>query len=316
MRAGQLTGLRERLGLAICGEVVEDRVGGLVPDERLGVVVPVGDPGADRRDQLSNGSVSASLDPRQAGTPRCRREFRAHSITACLRTPTDWLERVGTLDSERTADDDGGSKSPSDYWENGAAVSTRHPLRDVGVLICIAAALLGSSAAAATSQPTPPEPQAVPAIQPLTGDTGRSAAGRWAPYPGDTATPMATSAPISAGGCTYLQVNDDPHLSSGDVSIHGWWQRYSGTCPSQNKVTVGLQAYRCDVTCYWVTVATGSGTYYQGPGSGKWANARRRCAASSAPIGWRGWTDVDLIGINDPSGVTYSNYANYYCTPG
>lgn len=89
-----------------------------------------------------------------------------------------------------------------------------------------------------------------------------------------------------------------------------------GTCPSKNTVTAGLQAYWCDFTCYWVTVATGSGDSYQGPGSGKWANARRRCASSSRPIGWRGWTDVDLIGINDPSGVTYSNYANFYCTPG
>ena len=37
--------------MAVVGEAVEDLVGGLVPDEGLGVVVPVGDPGADRGDE-------------------------------------------------------------------------------------------------------------------------------------------------------------------------------------------------------------------------------------------------------------------------
>jgi hypothetical protein len=46
-------------------------VGGLLPDERLGVVVPVGDPGADRRDKIADRAVGASLDPfrRQLGEP-------------------------------------------------------------------------------------------------------------------------------------------------------------------------------------------------------------------------------------------------------
>jgi hypothetical protein len=49
--------------LAVGGEAVEDLVGGLVPDERFGVVVPVGDPGADRGDEVADGAVAAALDP-------------------------------------------------------------------------------------------------------------------------------------------------------------------------------------------------------------------------------------------------------------
>ena len=41
----------------------DDLVGGLVPDEWLGVVVPVGDPGADRGDEIADGAVGAALDP-------------------------------------------------------------------------------------------------------------------------------------------------------------------------------------------------------------------------------------------------------------
>jgi hypothetical protein len=50
----------------------------------------------------------------------------------------------------------------------------------------------------------------------------RSALGHFAPYPGGI-TPMAQSGPITAGSCTYEQATDNAHLSSGDVSTHGWW---------------------------------------------------------------------------------------------
>lgn len=59
---------------------------------------------------------------------------------------------------------------------------------------------------------------------------------------------------------------------------------------------------------------SGSGDYYAGGGSGKWANARRTCSGTST-VGWRGYVDVDLIGVGDPSGYTYSTIANLACTP-
>lgn len=131
---------------------------------------------------------------------------------------------------------------------------------------------------------------------------------------------MGASPVITAGGCSYRQVNDNPHLSGSpiDVSVHGWWLYAGGSCPSQNDTTVGLQAYWCDVVCQWITVDTGGPvTSYEGSGSGKWANARRRCApAPNGPVGYRPWTDVDLIGISDPSGIHYGQIINFNCTPG
>lgn len=168
-----------------------------------------------------------------------------------------------------------------------------------------------------------------PAISPISTDAShaQSAAavllpttGSWAPYPSGTVNPMAVSGVISAGGCGYRQANDDPHYSStaGDVSIHGWWLYASGSCPSKATVTAGLQAYHCDAIsgCYWITIVYGPGSsVYSGGGSSNWNNARHTCSAQGALVGWRGFTDVDLPGINDPSGVTYSTIQNLACTP-
>jgi len=88
---------------------------------------------------------------------------------------------------------------------------------------------------------------------------------------------------------------------------------FSGTCPSKAKVDIYLQAYGCDpISCGWVTVASGSGDYYAGGGSGKRANARKACA-TTATVGWRGYVDVDLIGVSDPSGYTYGPGVNLPC---
>jgi len=39
------------------------------------------------------------------------------------------------------------------------------------------------------------------------------------------------------------------------------------------------------------------------------------CSSSSTLVGWRGHVDVDLIGVSDPPGYTYSNIKNLYCVP-
>lgn len=189
----------------------------------------------------------------------------------------------------------------------------------VGAVCSLAVVLLGpSTAAAAPPQPPLPQPPSLPTVNLSTGEIELPATGDWAPAP-DEVVVMGASPPITAGGCTYRQVNDNPHLTGSpiDVSVHGWWTRDSGTCPSKNNVTVGLQAFWCDFVCRWITVDTGGPTsYFQGPGSGKWANARSRCAPATREVGWRGWTDVDLIGISDPSGRHYGSAINYWCTPG
>lgn len=141
--------------------------------------------------------------------------------------------------------------------------------------------------------------------------------GHWAPYAGGPTTNLVSGS-ISAGGCIYQQANDDPHFSStaGDVSMHAWWIFAGGVCPSKSTVTGGLQAYFCSswFGCSWVIVATDSGSYLPGGGSGRRATPRLTCAGSGT-VGWRGWTDVDLPGINDPSAVTYSTVVNLGCSP-
>lgn len=189
--------------------------------------------------------------------------------------------------------------------------------RSLTVLCCVALLSLAVlSASAVASSPPPPETSTPSASSPQAPEaTAPSASGHWAPAPSGV-TPMAQSGPITAGNCTYEQAVDDPHQSGGDVSVHGWWLKDSGTCPSTAKVTVWLQAYYCDPLygCSWVTVGGPSdGDYPPGGGSGKRATARRACSASD-PVGWRGQVDVDLDGVSDPSGYTYST-KNLPCSP-
>src|SRR3954447_16970396 len=94
------------------------------------------------------------------------------------------------------------------------------PRRTLATLLCIALMSVGAAASGAGASESPSSEPAAPS---------RPKAGGWAPYPEDTVTPSVVGSPISAGGCTYQQANDDPHLTSGDVSIHGWWQRVTKT---------------------------------------------------------------------------------------
>lgn len=184
----------------------------------------------------------------------------------------------------------------------------------VGLVAFLASAFVADAATppqpAAPSPAASPQPPAPPAptAPPRPG-------GHFAPFNGPVAA--VASGPISAGGCTYTQVNDDPHISSTAplaASVHGWFNRVSGTCP-QADVTAGLQAYWCDsFGCQWITVASGVSRVSAGGGAGNRTTARKVCS-SSPTVGWRGWTDVDLVGISDPGGVTYSNIKNLGCAP-
>jgi hypothetical protein len=123
-------------------------------------------------------------------------------------------------------------------------------------------------------------------------------------------TPLAVSfSTITVGNCSYQQLSDWPHISNNvDASVHGWWTRSSSSyCPSTAKVTAYLQASWCGKWgCSWVTVASGPGqVVYSGGGAGFRDNARVRCANRTTPVAYRGGTDVDLIGVNDPSGITW-----------
>jgi len=91
----------------------------------------------------------------------------------------------------------------------------------------------------------------------------------------------------------------------------------SGTCPSKATVTEYIQAYWCDPFegCGWETLNDGQADVYAGGGSGKRATARWTCEGSQT-VGWRGYVDVNLDGVSDPSGYTYSSPENLACYPG
>jgi hypothetical protein len=153
---------------------------------------------------------------------------------------------------------------------------------------------------------------------PSSAPSKASASGHFAPFPGDLVAPMAQSGNITAGSCTYKQAIDDPHISSTApraASVHGWWLKVSGTCPSKANVDTYLQGYWCDIYgCRWITVASGSADVYAGGGSGNRVTARKTCS-STKTVGWRGFVDVDLIGVSDPAGYTYSTIQNLACSP-
>jgi hypothetical protein len=146
-----------------------------------------------------------------------------------------------------------------------------------------------------------------------------SPSGHFAPYPGGDVIPLAESGNITAGSCTYRQALDNPHISSTApraTSVHGWWRRIAGTCPSTANVDTYLQAYWCDAFgCRWIVVASKSGNVYAGGGSGRRITARKVCSSASKTVGWRGFVDVDLNGVSDPPGYTYSPPVNLVCVP-
>jgi hypothetical protein len=156
-------------------------------------------------------------------------------------------------------------------------------IRPAAVVIAAAAAILASSGldGVASAAPAGSAPVAHPA-----------------PYPGVGTTSLAPATPVTSGGaiaavaaaCTPYVDGDNPHLSSGDVSAHGWW--YRGSCANQKTtVYIGLQEFYSDGS--WRTKATSSAYVWPGGGSGNRATARHVCE-SVVPAGWRSYVIVRL----------------------
>jgi hypothetical protein len=142
----------------------------------------------------------------------------------------------------------------------------------VAAVILAASGLLGGTASAATTAAATLAPYPIP-------------------YPG-TGTGSPAPPPIApAAGCTPYVDGDYAHVSSGDVSAHGWW--YQGTCANQKTVvTIGLQEYFSDKT--WHNEGEpGTANVYPGGGSANRAVARVACA-STVPAGWRSYVIVTI----------------------
>jgi hypothetical protein len=130
----------------------------------------------------------------------------------------------------------------------------------------------------------------------------------------DLASPVMAP-DVWAGKCEYTGRADYPHVTNREASVHGYWVRLSGSCPSTARVTVDLQAYGCSsVGCIWITQNSDEGTFAPGSGTGSWATPHKACA-SAATVGWRGRVDVDLSGKVDPFGYQYSAERDLMCTP-
>lgn len=132
--------------------------------------------------------------------------------------------------------------------------------------------------------------------------------------------PMAENSSewITAGNCTYRQRVDDPHWSRNSISIsvHGYWEKRSGSsCPTYANVDTYLQANWCNpFGCAFVTIASDSRDVRAGGGSGRRGNARTECRDARL-VAYRGAVDIDLIGQNDPPGLTYSKRPEFNCWP-
>jgi hypothetical protein len=102
------------------------------------------------------------------------------------------------------------------------------------------------------------------------------------------------------------------HLSSGDVSGHGWWRNLG--CPAaQADVTVKIQAFYTDGV--WRTVGRiGKARVFSGGGSGNRATGRVTCRSMTQGLyGFRSVVDVDLVGVNDGAGVGITPPQNLSC---
>ena len=183
----------------------------------------------------------------------------------------------------------------------------------MALLLVVLAPVTAVGAGAAREDPYVAPPSAPASITDAPG-------GHWAPYPtGGLISPLGVGGVITAGGCSYRQANDNPHISSTAplaASVHGWWQYAGGSCPSKNNVDVALQGFFCSVGgCGWITVASSSVDVVAGTGGTLGRVTARRTCAGTGVTGFRGLTDVDLIGISDPSGFQTSPIVNLSCQP-
>ena len=178
----------------------------------------------------------------------------------------------------------------------------------LALAVCLLSVLASGSVSVAAGTSAPSKEPKLP-----------STSGHFRAYLGGDISLMAESGNITAGSCTYRQAIDNPHISSTApraASIHGYWKRISGTCPSTANVDTYLQGYWCDrYGCRWITVASNSGNVTAGGGAGRRVTARRTCSSSARSVGWRGFVDVDLNGVSDPAGYTYSTIVNLFCSP-
>ena len=117
-------------------------------------------------------------------------------------------------------------------------------------------------------------------------------------------------------GCDWHGQADYPHVTAGEASVHGYWVKDGGDCPSTGTVTVELQALGCSsLGCTWITQQTDTVTgVTQGSGTGHWATPHTACANFNS-VGWRGRVDTALTDFFDPFGWDDGPQQDLNCSP-
>jgi len=122
---------------------------------------------------------------------------------------------------------------------------------------------------------------------------------------------MPATADAEADGlwCTPVSGRDNPHLSLGDVSGHGWWDR--GTC-TKNLADVWncLAEWYTDNTWRWKACSP-TMRLLPGGGAGNRTTARRFCE-STLLTSWRNYVDVNVVDEWDSPEQPF-NGANVSC---
>ncbi|MEI2269605.1 hypothetical protein OHB93_09815 [Microbacterium sp. No. 7] len=191
------------------------------------------------------------------------------------------------------------------------------------------AALVLAGPAAAQAQPVedPVSPSAVatlvagdPAMEYVSINEAEEAYGFDARA--EESDPASSDEPIfmplwSWWGCDWHGQADYPHKTNGEASVHGYWVKDGGDCPTTGTVTAELQALACSSLygCTWITQASHTVEGVKpGSGTGKWATPHKRCASSSV-VGWRGRVDTALTDFFDPFGWDYGVKKDVACSP-
>lgn len=102
---------------------------------------------------------------------------------------------------------------------------------------------------------------------------------------------LGTHASPAAFGCTPVSGRDDPHVTSGDASGHGWWKK--GTCKNDRADVLNClyewytdRSWRMKKCSAVETLKPYGGSSYR-------TNARIKCSTTH-PTSWRNHVNVDV----------------------
>ena len=241
-------------------------------------------------------SCSERLRQSRLGHRQTRNTGKLRSLRECSQLVASY--RGGTGINRHRMTPDGVSMSPSYCNRKRAKVRIRKLFLAIGGATSLVLAVSGTAA------------QASPQVHPDFAAEASSSPVP-APYPGAGAVapapPTGSTGTAPEAACTPYVDGDDTHVTSGDVSGHGWW--YQGTCPNvKTTVKIGLQEYFSNGVWY-NKGSVGSKNVYPGGGSANRANARDTCVGTSL-AGWRSYVIVTI----GTGASAYVGFQNLHCS--